>query len=52
MACCDCSSLSRRPVFSNMDLRYVKEADPARQALLEIYASVVLRKKVNDFDTH
>jgi hypothetical protein len=33
-------------------LRYVEEADPAREALLEIYASIVLRKKVNDFDTH
>jgi hypothetical protein len=36
----------------NMDLRYVEEADPTRQALLEIYASVVLRTKYNDFDTH
>ena len=26
----------------NMDLRFVEEADPTRQALLEIYASVVL----------
>jgi hypothetical protein len=36
----------------NMDLRFVEEADPTRQALLEIYASVVLRTKYNDFDTH
>jgi hypothetical protein len=36
----------------NMDLRYVEEADPTRQALLEIYASVVLRTMYNDFDTH
>jgi hypothetical protein len=26
----------------NMDFRYVEETDPTRQALLEIYASVVL----------
>ena len=36
----------------DMDLRFVEEADPTRQALLEIYASVVLRTKYNDFDTH
>lgn len=36
----------------NMDLRFVEEADPTRQALLEIYASVVLHTKYNDFDTH
>jgi predicted GIY-YIG superfamily endonuclease len=36
----------------NMDLRFVEEADPTRQALLEIYASLVLRTKYNDFDTH
>jgi hypothetical protein len=36
----------------NMDLRFVEEADPTRQALLEIYASVVLRTRYNDFDTH
>ena len=35
-----------------MDLRFVEEADPTRQALLEIYASVVLRTEYNDFDTH
>lgn len=36
----------------NMDLRFVEETDPLRQALLEIYASVVLGTKYNDFDTH
>jgi len=36
----------------NMDLRFVEETDPTRQALLEIYVSVVLRTKYNDFDTH
>lgn len=36
----------------NMDLRYVEETDPTSQALLEIYASVVLETPYNDFDTH
>lgn len=36
----------------NMDLRFVEEGDPTRQALLEIYASVVPHTKYNDFDTH
>jgi len=36
----------------NMDLRFVEETDPLRQALLEIYVSVVLKTKYNDFDTH
>ena len=35
-----------------MDLRFVEEWDPTRQALLEIYVSVFLRTKYNDFDTH
>ena len=35
-----------------MKLRYVEEVDPTKQALLEIYASVVLRTPYNDFDTH
>jgi hypothetical protein len=57
------ASLCVEPAFSeafnqakarvrNMDLRFVEETDPTRQALLEIYASVVLRTKYNDFDTH
>lgn len=36
----------------SMDLRFVEESDPVRQALLEIYASVVLATPYNDFDTH
>ncbi len=36
----------------NMDLRYVQEDDPLRQALLEIYASVALETPYNDFNTH
>lgn len=35
-----------------MDLRYIEEPEPLRQALLEIYIAVVLRTKYNDFDTH
>jgi hypothetical protein len=35
-----------------MDLRFVEESDPVRQALLEIYVSVVLSTPYNDFDTH
>ncbi len=35
-----------------MDVRYVGEADPLRQTLLEIYVAVVSEAKYNDFDTH
>jgi|ERR1035438_3174238 hypothetical protein len=35
-----------------MQVRYVEEADPLRQALLEIYTAVVSGAKHNDFDTH
>jgi len=35
-----------------MDVRYVEESDSLRQALLEIYASVALETRYNDFDTH
>jgi len=35
-----------------MDLRFVEEPDPLRQALLEIYGAVVLETKYNEFDTH
>lgn len=35
-----------------MELRYVEEADPLRQTLLEIYVAVVLSTPYNDFDTH
>jgi hypothetical protein len=38
--------------IARMDLRYVKEEDATRQALLEIYAATVLRTPFNDFDTH
>jgi hypothetical protein len=32
-----------------MDVRYVEETDPQRQALLEIYVAVVLETPYNDF---
>lgn len=35
-----------------MDLRFVEEMDPLRQALLEIYAAVELATPYNDFNTH
>jgi hypothetical protein len=34
-----------------MDLRYVEEAEPTRQALLEIYVCVALETPYNDFNT-
>jgi hypothetical protein len=35
-----------------MDIRWVEEEDPIRQALLEIYASVVLETPENEFANH
>jgi hypothetical protein len=35
-----------------MDVRFVEETDPIRQALLELYVSVVHQTHYNDFDTH
>jgi hypothetical protein len=35
-----------------MEMRYVAEADPFRQALLEIYVAVVCGTPYNDFNTH
>lgn len=37
---------------AKMDIRYVGEPDPLRQALLELYAATVLRTPFNDFDNH
>jgi hypothetical protein len=34
-----------------MQVRYVEEADPIRQTLLELYVSVVHRTPYNDFNT-
>ncbi|MCL5265523.1 MAG: hypothetical protein M1343_10115 [Chloroflexi bacterium] len=35
-----------------MDIRYVEETDPVRQAVLEIYVALVLGTPYNDFDNH
>lgn len=35
-----------------MEFRFIGEADPTRQCLLEIYVSVVCGSPYNDFDTH
>lgn len=57
------SHLENDPVFGpifvdqkarvrNMDVRYVSESDPMRQALLEMYVSVSLQTPHNNFDNH
>lgn len=35
-----------------MNVRFVEEADPLRQALLEMYVAIVLKTPYNDFETH
>jgi hypothetical protein len=35
-----------------MQIRFVDESDPVRQALLEIYVTISLQAPYNDFDTH
>jgi predicted GIY-YIG superfamily endonuclease len=35
-----------------MNLRFVEETDPVRQALLEIYVAITLETPHNDFDNH
>ncbi len=35
-----------------MDVRFVEEANPVRQAILELYVAVVLPTDYNDFDNH
>jgi hypothetical protein len=35
-----------------MDVRFVAEADPVRQCLLEVYAAVALKARYNCFDSH
>lgn len=34
-----------------MDIRFVEESDPVRQALLEVYAAISLNTSYNKFDT-
>ena len=35
-----------------MEVRYIGEADPLKQALLEIYVAVASKARYNDFETH
>ena len=35
-----------------MELRFVEEAHPIRQCLLEVYVAVTLKARYNDFDSH
>jgi len=44
--------LEAKQRISKMDIRYVEEGDSVSQALLEIYAAIVLGTPYNDFDTH
>ncbi len=37
---------------ATMDIRFVDESDPTRQAFLEIYAATVLGTPYNDFENH
>jgi hypothetical protein len=48
-----------RPAFlqakervSKMDVRFVEEADPLRQALFEMYVSIALPTQHNSFENH
>ena len=41
-----------RGCIRRMEIRYVGEPDPVKQALLEIYVAVVTKARHNDFDTH
>ncbi len=43
---------SAKDRIRKMNLRFVEEANPVRQALLEIYVAVVLNTPYNDFDNH
>jgi predicted GIY-YIG superfamily endonuclease len=36
----------------DMDVRVVREPDPVRQTILEVYVAVALQTPYNDFDTH
>jgi hypothetical protein len=37
---------------ASMEIRYIEEADPVKQALLEIYVATVLETRCNDFENH
>jgi len=44
--------ISAKARVAQMSVQYVQEADPLRQALLEMYAAVALQTPFNDFDNH
>ncbi len=44
--------IEQKTRVKNMDVRYVSEPTPMRQALLEMYVSVSLQTPHNDFDNH
>ena len=57
------AELEKDPVFSEafaeararvraMDIRYVEESEPMRQAILEMYVALSLETPYNDFDNH
>jgi hypothetical protein len=41
-----------KALIRTLEYRYVEEADPNRQALLEIYCTIVSGAKHNDFENH
>ena len=43
---------SAKARIREMDLRFVEETDPLRQAVLEMYVAVALGTPYNDFDNH
>ena len=43
---------SAKARIAQMDVRFVEETHPLRQALLEMYVSVALETPFNHFDTH
>jgi hypothetical protein len=43
---------SARERIKRMDVQFIEELNPIRQALLEICASLHVRAKYNDFDNH
>jgi hypothetical protein len=43
---------SAKTRIREMEIRFVEEPDPLRQAVLEMYVAVALKAKYNDFDNH
>jgi hypothetical protein len=43
---------SEKQRINKMNFRCIVESDPIKQALLEIYVSVILKTPYNDFNTH